>query len=168
MIERSARGFVSLSTELLRGRLCETPAVGSEVEQELDDRWWLGLVGRAVKSIDIAEFNVVATFGSRSALTIESEANIEDSARHHRTPAVRINDDGRVSVSNALLSLEGQRVLSGVAFKTGTLRLVFDSGVLLIVPFVEKHEAWQLTGPSGRLWVSLPGGGLATFPPARA
>ena len=26
------------------------------------------------------------------------------------------------------------------------------------------YEAWQLTGPSGRMWVSLPGGGLTTFP----
>lgn len=53
-----------------------------------------------------------------------------------------------------------------VAFKTGDLHIVFESGAILRVPAAEHYEAWQLTGPSGRLGVSLPGGGLATFPAA--
>ena len=75
-----------------------------------------------------------------------------------------MNQDGSVFASNAPRSPAGQKVVSGVAFKTGALRLVFESGARLTVPFGEEHEAWQLTGPSGRLWVSLPGDGLATFP----
>jgi hypothetical protein len=138
--------------------------VGSEVEQELDDRWWIGLVGRTVESIDKHEFNLVVSFGRGTALTIESVADVQASPRQPGTPAVSMNQDGSVFASNALLSLAGQRVVSGVAFKTGALRLLFESGARLTVPFGEEHEAWQLTGPSGRLWVSLPGGGLATFP----
>jgi hypothetical protein len=74
------------------------------------------------------------------------------------------NEDGTVSTSDALLSLISQQVLSSVGFKTGALPLVFESGALLTVPYGEMYEAWQLTGASGRMWVSLRGGGLATFP----
>lgn len=81
-----------------------------------------------------------------------------------RDPGGTHNESGAVSTSDALLSLVGQQVLSSVGFKTGALRLVFESGALLTVPYGEQYEAWQLTGPSGRMWVSLPGGGLATFP----
>jgi Family of unknown function (DUF6188) len=138
--------------------------VGSEVEKELEDRWWLGLRARVLKSIDASEFTVVLNFGEGSALTIESAASVRPSIRGPEIPAVTHNEDGTVSTSDALLSLIGQHVLSSVAFKTGALRLVFESGALLAVPFGEQYEAWQLTGSSGRMWVSLPGGGLATFP----
>jgi Family of unknown function (DUF6188) len=138
--------------------------VGSEVEKELDDRWWLGLRARALESVDAYEFTVVLNFGEGSALTVESAASVRSSTGQPQTPAVTHNEDGTVSTSDALQSLIGQQVLSSVAFKTGGLRLVFESGALLTVPCGEQHEAWQLTGPSGRVWVSLPGGGLASFP----
>jgi hypothetical protein len=54
-----------------------------------------------------------------------------------------MNQDGSVFASNAPLSLAGQKVVSGVAFKTGALRLVFESGARLTVPFGEEHETWQ-------------------------
>jgi hypothetical protein len=117
--------------------------VGSEVEQELDDRWWIGLVGRTVESIDTHEFNVVVSFGRGTALTIESAADVQASPRQPGTPAVSMNQDGSVFASNALLSLAGQKVVSGVAFKTGALPLVFESGARLTVPFGEEHETWQ-------------------------
>lgn len=139
--------------------------VGSEVEQELDDRWWLGLRSRALQSVDAQGYMVVLDFGSGSVLTITSAANVRAaSAPGTEAPAVTSNEDGTVSASEALMSLTGQRVLSSVGFKTGMLRLVFESGALVTVPHGEQYEAWQLTGPSGRMWVSLPGGGLATFP----
>jgi hypothetical protein len=140
--------------------------VGSEDEQELEDRWWLGLRSRAVESVEASEFSVVITFGGGSALTIESSANVRPNARAAQTPAVTHNEDGTVSTSEALGSLIGQRVVSAVGFKTGALRLVFESGAWLTIPFGAHYEAWQLTGPSGRVWVSLPGGGLATLPGA--
>jgi hypothetical protein len=142
--------------------------VGSEDEQELEDRWWLGLRGRAVESVDAYEFSVVVSFGGGSALTIESSANVRANAQAAETPAVTHNEDGTVSTSEALVSLVGQRVVSGVGFKTGALRLVFESAAWLTIPFGEHYEAWQLTGLSGRVWVSVPGGGLATFPGALA
>ncbi|MEQ7011352.1 DUF6188 family protein [Actinopolymorpha sp. B17G11] len=141
--------------------------VGSEVEQELDDRWWLGLRARVLESVDAHEFTVVLNFGGGSALTIESAASVRAAAAPGtETPAVTRNEDGTVSASDALTSLVGQQVLSSVGFKTGALRLVFESGQLLTVPMDEHYEAWQLTGPLGRMWVSMPGGGLTTFPGA--
>jgi hypothetical protein len=141
--------------------------MGREVEQELEDRWWLGLCDAVVETVQLAEFNVVIAFGCGAALTIESPASLGDSSSQSQTPAISINGDGTISASEALMSLQGQRVVSGVGFKTGALRIGFDSGTFLTVPSDEASEAWQLTGPSGRLWVSLPGGGLTTFPPAR-
>ena len=142
--------------------------MGSEDEQELEDRWWLGLRGRAVESVDAYEFSVVSGFGGGSALTIESSASIRANARAAEIPAFTHNETGTVSTSEALVCLIGQRVVSGVGFKTGALRLVFESAAWLTIPFGEHYEAWQLTGLSGRVWVSLPGGGLATFPEAMA
>lgn len=86
------------------------------------------------------------------------------SAPGTETPAVTRSEGGTVSASEVLTSLVGQQVLSSVGFKDGALRLVFQSWLLLKVPHDERGEAWQLTGRSRRVWVSLPGGGLATFP----
>jgi hypothetical protein len=143
---------------------CNTRAVTSEVEQELDDRWWLGLRARTMESLGVHKFTVVLNFGEGSSLTIESAASARPTATASETPAVTLDENGAVSASDVLPSLVGQKVLSSVAFKTGALRLVFESGAILTVPYGEHFEAWQLTGPSGRMWVSLPGGGLATFP----
>lgn len=141
--------------------------MGSELEQELDDRWWLGLRGTALEAVGPQDFMVVLDFGGGATLTIESRASVRAvSAPGTEAPAVALNDDGTLSASDAMLSLVGQRVLSSVGFKTGDLRLVFDSGQMLRVPHGEHFEAWQLTSPSGRTWVSLPGGGLSTFPGA--
>lgn len=144
-----------------RGRL---RTVGSEDEQELEDRWWLGLRDRTVVSVDADEFSVCVAFGDSSALTIESPATFKSGPDHPAIPALMFRPDDTVIISDGLLSLEGQRVRSGVGFKTGSIRLVFDSGAHLLVPFDEHYEAWQLTGPSGRTWISMPGGGLTTIP----
>ena len=153
----------------LRRRRVRLATVGSEAEQELDDRWWLGLRGSVLKSVDAQDFMVVLKFEGGFALTVESAANVRAaSAPGNETTAVIHNEEGKLSTSDALTSLVGQRVLSSVGFKTGELRLVFESGQMLYVPHDPDYEAWKLTGPSGRMWVSLPGGGLATFPGGRS
>lgn len=146
-------------------RRCHTRGVGSEVEQELEDRWWLGLRGSVLELVDVQAFTVVLNFEGGSVLTVESAATMRFAA----TPtgvsgAVIRHADGSVSISGSLMALVGHRVLSSVGLKTGDLRLVFSTGQMFSVPHDANYEAWQLTGPSGRMWVSLPGGGLATFP----
>ncbi|MFC6006303.1 DUF6188 family protein [Angustibacter luteus] len=139
--------------------------MGSEVEQELDDRWWLGLRKRALESVDVHEFVVVLNFAGGSVLSIEAAATVRAvSAPGTETAVVTRMADGTVWTSEVLMSLVGQQLLVSVGFKDGALRLVFESGLMLDVPHDEQYEAWQLTGVSGRRWVSLPGGGPATFP----
>ena len=106
-----------------------------------------------------------AAVHEQATLTVESPAILRSNVDGQAAAAVILDEDGTVSVDRVVMALVGQRVLSSVGFKTGALRLVFESGALLTVPYDDHYEAWQLTGPSGRMWVSLPGGGLVTFPP---
>ncbi|MFE2967037.1 DUF6188 family protein [Streptomyces sp. NPDC059340] len=48
-------------------------------------------------------------------------------------------------------------------FKSGTLCLVFDTGRHLNCSSDPSFEAWQVTGPAGWRFVSLPGGDLAVW-----
>lgn len=134
--------------------------MGSEEERELDDRWWLGLRDTTVESVATNEYSVVVSFSGGNTLTIEGRTEIVQ----NDGLAVSFIDDEAVTAFDMLRSLAGARVLSGVAYKSGSLRLVFDTGAKLHVPFDAHYEAWQLTGPSGRMWVSLPGGGLTPVP----
>ncbi|MEU7606230.1 DUF6188 family protein [Streptomyces sp. NPDC041003] len=68
----------------------------------------------------------------------------------------------------AALPLFGAKVLSAVAFKYGGLRVVFDSGTHLNCAPDDSFEAWQITGPRGWRFVSLPGGDLAAWSPSAA
>jgi hypothetical protein len=77
--------------------------VSSEDEQELEDRWLLGLRGRSVESVDVYEFSVGVAFGGGFALTIESPANLHPAPRAPKVPALTLNSDGTVSGSDALL-----------------------------------------------------------------
>ena len=61
------------------------------------------------------------------------------------------------------LALFGRRVLSSVAFKSGHLRLVFDSGYHLNVAPHLQFEAWNATGPGRLHIVCQPAGGLALW-----
>jgi len=138
--------------------------MGSEDEQELEDRWWLGLRYQTIVSVDAGKFSARVAFGDGSELAIESQATFKPGPVEPGVPALSVRPDNTVAVSETLHSLVGRRVLSGVGFKTGYLRLVFDNGAQLLVPFDEHYEAWQLAGSSGRTWISMPGGGLSTFP----
>jgi hypothetical protein len=138
--------------------------VGSESEEELDDRWLLGWRGSSVSAIDVADHCAIISVGDSSVLTIEFPALLA-SADVSSGPVVSLTTDGRVQMSPDLHTLVGQRILSSVAFKSGALRLVFDAGQRLTVAAADHYEPWRFTGKSGRRWRSLPGGGLATFGP---
>nr|WP_246378361.1 DUF6188 family protein [Nocardioides ginsengisegetis] len=121
----------------------------------------MGLRGSQVESVTVNEYNVVVTFSEGGALSLEGRAELAQVGQ----AGVSFNDEDIAATAEVLGSLPGSQVLSGVAFKSGALRIVLDSGAKLRVPFAAHYEAWQLTGPSGRTWVSLPGGGLQTYPP---
>jgi hypothetical protein len=140
--------------------------VGSEIEQERDDRWWLGLRGQVLVDVVTRESDATMTFSEGSVLKIGSLALIRASTRDGPAPLeVPDREDGTVLGAAALRSLLiGQRVVSAVGFKTGALRVVFGSGAWLTISFADRDVAWKVVAASGRQWVSLPGGGLAGFP----
>lgn len=80
-------------------------------------------------------------------------------------------DDGRQDVSldpgrqnvTAAIGLFGARVLSAVAFKTGSMRLVFGNGWHLNSRADPSFEAWEVLGPGGWRIISMPGGKLAVW-----
>ncbi|MFD9124569.1 DUF6188 family protein [Kitasatospora sp. NPDC059571] len=74
-------------------------------------------------------------------------------------------DPGKRDVA-AALGLFGAKVLSAVAFKSGSLRLVFDTGCHLTSLADPSFEAWEVEvlGPGGWRIISTPGGKLAVWP----
>ena len=71
-------------------------------------------------------------------------------------------DPGRQDVT-ATIRLFGAKVLSAVAFKTGSMRLVFDNGWHLNSRADPSFEAWEVLGPGGWRIISMPGGELAVW-----
>ncbi|WP_443057625.1 DUF6188 family protein [Streptomyces sp. IBSBF 2806] len=78
-----------------------------------------------------------------------------------RPPVVLLNPESQDVA--AALALFGAKVLSAVAFKSGTLRIIFDTGLHLNCVSGASFEGWQATGPAGRRLVSLLGGDLAVW-----
>ena len=71
-------------------------------------------------------------------------------------------DPERQDVAPAL-ALFSATVLSAVAFKTGALRLVFDTGTHLNAKPHPQYEAWSARGPDALLLVCQPGGSVAIW-----
>ncbi len=66
-----------------------------------------------------------------------------------------------------LLSVLHIGLRSAIVFKDGRLELTFTNGSELSVPASSnKYEAWNISGKNGFKFVSLPGGGLAVWPPS--
>ncbi|GAA1364103.1 DUF6188 family protein [Streptomyces beijiangensis] len=127
---------------------------------EDDDRWRLGLRGLVVTRIGV-DFQLRLALGQDWEVVLEAPAYLGPVAgpAERLTPATQ--DVG------AALPLFGAKVLSAVAFKSGSLRLAFDTPLMLTCPADPDCEAWQIMGPGGRLFVSQPGKGLAVRPVSR-
>lgn len=50
---------------------------------------------------------------------------------------------------------------------SGDLRVTFDSGIEVHVPFDNEFEAWSIGERGGVLIIATAGGGVAVFPPAQ-
>ncbi|MET7983481.1 DUF6188 family protein [Streptomyces sp. NPDC005281] len=127
----------------------------SPVEHE--DRWILNLRGLSVTRISV-DFRLVLTLGSHWEVALEAPVDLSHGTAH-ANPSVLLNPESQDVA--AALALFGAKVLSAIAFKSGTLRLVLDTGHHLTCSSDPSFEAWQVTGPGGWRFVSLPGGDLA-------
>ncbi|WJV47903.1 DUF6188 family protein [Streptomyces flavofungini] len=132
---------------------------------EHEDRWILGLRGLVVTKISV-DYQLSLLLGSDAWVVLEGPCRLSQgpAARDGRQEMM---DPGQQDVA-AALALFGAKILSAVAFKTGTLRLVFDNGLHLDCGADPSFEAWQVTGPGDWRFVSMPGGDLAVWSGAEA
>ncbi|MFI1684159.1 DUF6188 family protein [Streptomyces sp. NPDC020794] len=126
---------------------------------EHEDRWILNLRGMSVTKISV-DFRLVLILDSGWEVALEAPVSLSRGTAH-TGPSVLLKPESQ-DVAPAL-ALFGAKVLSAVAFKSGTLRLVFDTGHHLTCSTDPSFEAWQVTGPAGWRFVSLPGGDLAAW-----
>jgi hypothetical protein len=125
---------------------------------EYEDRWLLGYRDLSVTEICITQ---------RLSLVLDTAATIvlaapvwlsEGSIRNSDSPRTELVA-ARQDVAG-ILRLYGGRILSSVAFKSGSLRLVFDSGLHLNCQSDASVDAWLAIGPGQWRVTSLAGGGL--------
>ncbi|WP_164836214.1 DUF6188 family protein [Actinacidiphila soli] len=128
---------------------------------EHEDRWILSprLRGLRVTRISI-DFMLTLTLDSDWEVILEAPARL---ARVADGTIPRLLLTPETQDVAAALPLFGKAILSAVAFKSGALRLVFDGGIELTCSSDPTSEAWQITGPRGWRFVSLPAGGLAVW-----
>jgi hypothetical protein len=129
----------------------------SPVEHE--DRWILNLRGMSVTRISV-DFRLVLALDPDWEVALEAPVSLSHGTAH-ANPSMLLNPESQDVA--AALALFGAKILSAVAFKSGTLRLVFDTGHHLTCTSDPSFEAWQVTGPTGWRFTSPPGGDLAVW-----
>ncbi|HEX6524957.1 MAG TPA: DUF6188 family protein [Streptosporangiaceae bacterium] len=127
---------------------------------ELPDRWVLGYRGLKISQIRV-DYRLTFTLEGQATIVIENDATL--AGRPGRAPGARTVElhPERQDVGSAL-ALFGATVNSGVAFKTGTLRLVLDH-FQLTVRADPDYEAWSVVGPGDTRLVCMPGGQLTVW-----
>lgn len=134
--------------------------MGTEAEPvEHDDRWILNLRGRGVAGIAV-DYRLTLALDEGWEVVLETPARLSSGPAHTNPGVLLVPETQDVA---AALPLFGAKVVSAVAFKSGTLRMVFEDGMHLTCPTDAAFEAWQITGPGGWRFVSLPGGDLGVW-----
>lgn len=127
---------------------------------EHEDCWILGLQGLDVTKISV-DHQLALLLGSDAWVVLESPCQLSQGPAAGDGPQ-EVLDPGRQDVA-AALALFGAKVVSAVAFKAGSLQMVFDNGLHLSCRADPSFEAWQVAGLGGWRFVSLPGGELAVW-----
>ncbi|MFC9332065.1 DUF6188 family protein [Kitasatospora sp. NPDC057015] len=128
---------------------------------EHPDRWILNLRGRRVAKVAL-DPHLELSLGSGWDVVLESRAVLSHGSAL-TNPSIPLTPTSR----NIAAQLLGTSVLSAIAFKSGALRMVFDAGLHLNCSDGPAGAAWEITGPQGWCFTSMPGGGL-TVSPGRA
>lgn len=141
-------------------RIRQSAAVSTEASPvEHEDRWILNLRGMKVTKISV-DSRLMLALDADWEIALETPVNLSHGTVHANA-SVLLNPESQDVA--AALALFGAKVLSAVAFKSGTLRVTFDTGHHLNCSSDPSFEAWQVTGPAGWHFVSLPGGELAVW-----
>ncbi|MEU8377730.1 DUF6188 family protein [Streptosporangium sp. NPDC048865] len=129
---------------------------------ELEDRWLLPYRGMRVIQVQVSHQLTLLLDGDVQ-VSIESTATLTRgplSAPADAEPVQLVPERQEVAPA---LALFGATVVSSVAFTSGALRLVFDTGTHLNVRPDSRYEAWSTCGPEDLRLICLPGGGLSIF-----
>jgi hypothetical protein len=124
-----------------------------------EDRWILPLRGLSVTQINI-DFRLTLVLESGWEVSLEGPAQLSTGPLHLGSALPLLPERQEVAPA---LALFGTSVLSSVAFRSGALRMVFDTGAHLNCAADPSFEAWQATGPHGWRFVSAPGGDLGVW-----
>ncbi|MFC3979527.1 DUF6188 family protein [Streptosporangium jomthongense] len=128
---------------------------------ELKDRWLLPYRGMQVVQIRVS-YQLTLLLDGDAAVNIETTATLTSgSLSASDAESVQLVPERQEVVP--ALALFGATIVSSVAFKSGALRLVFDTGTHLNVKPDCHYEAWSTCGPDDVRFVCLPGGGLSIF-----
>ncbi|MEU4540269.1 DUF6188 family protein [Streptosporangium sp. NPDC023825] len=128
---------------------------------ELEDRWLLPYRGMQVVQVRVS-YQLTLLLDGDAAVNIETTATLTSGPLSAPdAEPVRLAPE-RQEVAPAL-ALFGATLVSSVAFKSGALRLAFDTGTHLNVKPDFHYEAWSTCGPDDLRFVCLPGGGLSIF-----
>lgn len=126
---------------------------------EHSDRWILSFRGLRVTKI-IVDYRLTLTLDSDWEVALEGPVYLSAGslpANEHLELPPQAQDVA------AALRLFGTEVLSAVAFKSGALRMMLSAGAHLNCPASPSFGPWQITGPLGWMFVSMPGGDLAVW-----
>ncbi|WP_449066017.1 DUF6188 family protein [Planomonospora algeriensis] len=126
---------------------------------ELADRWILPYRGMQVVQVRVSHQLTLLLDGD-ARVDIESTATLTRGPLSAPDAKPVLLAPERQEVAPAL-ALFGAALLSSVAFKSGALRLVFETGTHLNVKPDSHYEAWSTCGPDDLRFVCLPGGGLS-------
>jgi hypothetical protein len=136
--------------------------MGDELPEELQDRWILDLRGNRVEQV------TRIPSGEEVIITVDSGAQIRIGANAWLSSGpVRAPGAVPLRVAEAsddeLQALVGTHILSAVAFKTGSLRVVFSSGYHLNTRLADLTTFVQVTMPNGYEWSNSGLGGSMVF-----
>ena len=128
------------------------------VAWESQDRWLLGWRGSLIRLVSSTSESATAAIGMAGRLTIVGQVWLAKRAGSQLGHLV--NPDA------ALAPLAGRAVASAVAFKSGQLRLIVDTGAMVNVRPDLQSSRWSATTDEGLVIKSTAGGGITVQPPA--
>jgi hypothetical protein len=122
--------------------------------EEYEDRWVLGYRDMLVSNVIVGE-RLTLMLNSRACLVLAGPAWLScGSIRNDSSPRIQLIAPRWDAAE--VLQLQGDKVLSAVAFKTGALRVVFSGGMHLNCKAHESSRAWETIGPGEWKFAALP------------
>ena len=118
----------------------------------------VGLNGKCLQSV-LTDYTVRLQFSDAHFVVISSPFRLDSRAES----ALLSPEDDTEEAFLPIRQLAGQTVDEATADESGTLRVRFNGGTVLLVPPDDAYEAWNVSGPGGALVVSTPGGALAIW-----